>query len=324
MRFAIYGVFLFLFSWLLAIMAVTAIRAERIERLRDIVIRPPAATNPAANAKPSKSPIARFTQLSPNLYCGGVPHGEAAFAMIAAKGIKTILSVDGEAPEIETAKQFGLRYVHLPTSYAEIAPENIPLMVKMTKTLPGPYFVHCHKGKYRGPTAAAIVGIAAKELDRAAALALVDKAEDLSTRYPGLRQSVERFQMPDDVALAAITDELPEVTEATPTVSAMVAIGALFDRINANWTANRKLTADRALEVESRLLAEHFHELIRVGMPASPDEEYDEEMAAAEQIAWSMTEFFKNGTERSRGDGLIRAMEQSCVGCHAKFRDHAK
>ena len=56
-------------------------------------------------------------RLGPQLYSGGEPRGEEAFAALRALGIKTAISVDGATPDTETAQKFGIRYVHLPVGY---------------------------------------------------------------------------------------------------------------------------------------------------------------------------------------------------------------
>jgi len=52
-----------------------------------------------------------------NFWSGGVPEGEEAFATLAAMGVKTVISVDGAEPDVELAKKFGLKYIHLPIGY---------------------------------------------------------------------------------------------------------------------------------------------------------------------------------------------------------------
>ena len=45
---------------------------------------------------------------------GAQPEGDQAFAELKAMGIRTIISVDGATPDVERARKFGMRYVHLP------------------------------------------------------------------------------------------------------------------------------------------------------------------------------------------------------------------
>jgi protein tyrosine phosphatase (PTP) superfamily phosphohydrolase (DUF442 family) len=97
-------------------------------------------------------------RLSPRLYSGGEPRGEQAFAALKSLGIKTAISVDGATPDAETARRYGIRYVHLPVGYDGISREQAVRIIKAARTLPGPVFVHCHHGKHRGPAAVAVCG----------------------------------------------------------------------------------------------------------------------------------------------------------------------
>ena len=56
--------------------------------------------------------IENFYRLSDSIYSGSSPENEPAFVELQKHGIKTIISVDGAKPEVEMAKNFGLRYVH--------------------------------------------------------------------------------------------------------------------------------------------------------------------------------------------------------------------
>src|SRR5688500_19183961 len=48
---------------------------------------------------------------------GAQPEDAKAFETLARLGVKTIISVDGAAPDVETARKYGIRYVHLPIKY---------------------------------------------------------------------------------------------------------------------------------------------------------------------------------------------------------------
>src|SRR5215203_3182916 len=58
--------------------------------------------------------IENLYRLTEGLYSGGQPEGEAGFAALKRLGVRTIISVDGARPDVETARRFGMRYVHLP------------------------------------------------------------------------------------------------------------------------------------------------------------------------------------------------------------------
>jgi protein tyrosine phosphatase (PTP) superfamily phosphohydrolase (DUF442 family) len=101
--------------------------------------------------------IENFYQLSARVYSGSAPEGEAAFAALKERGIKTIITVDGSQPDVEMARRFGIRYVHLPIGYDGVPTNQAARMIKAAETLPGPVFVHCHHGLHRGPAGAAVI-----------------------------------------------------------------------------------------------------------------------------------------------------------------------
>src|SRR5262245_19124190 len=71
----------------------------------------PAATNSVAQTIeiPGVHNAFRATE---RIYSGSQPEGNEAFAAIAKLGVKTIVSVDGSKPDVEAARNYGLRYVH--------------------------------------------------------------------------------------------------------------------------------------------------------------------------------------------------------------------
>ena len=56
---------------------------------------------------PEESPgLHNVFRLSDNIVSGSEPEGEAALAKIASMGVKTVLSVDGKAPDHEMAAKY--------------------------------------------------------------------------------------------------------------------------------------------------------------------------------------------------------------------------
>jgi protein tyrosine phosphatase (PTP) superfamily phosphohydrolase (DUF442 family) len=176
--------------------------------------------------------IENLYQLGPGLFSGGEPRGEAAFAQLAALGVKTILSVDGAAPEVETARRHGLRYAHLPLGYQGYADAACARLARAMQTLPGPVFVHCHHGKHRGPAAAAIMAMTALGWTS-------DRAEHwlrtagTSTNYLGLYETVRRWRPPAPAALAQVPAEFPEVARTSDLTRAMVEVDRAWDHLKA-------------------------------------------------------------------------------------------
>ncbi|MEZ5975222.1 MAG: hypothetical protein R3E96_10385 [Planctomycetota bacterium] len=94
--------------------------------------------------------------LGKHIVSGSEPHGDVALDKLAELGVKTILSVDGKAPDAAGATARGMRYVHIPIEYSGMTDEEEAEIAKTFRELPGPFYVHCFHGKHRGPTAAAI------------------------------------------------------------------------------------------------------------------------------------------------------------------------
>src|SRR5262249_41353434 len=152
----------------------------------------PDETEKKVEEKPAKRPermatpgIENAFRLSARLYSGGEPQGEGAFQALKALGVKTVISVDGARPDVETAHRYGIRYVPLPVSYDGIPREQALRIVQAARTLPGPVFVHCHHGKHRGPAAAALCGLVMEGWTRGQALEWMNLA-GTSPDYRGL------------------------------------------------------------------------------------------------------------------------------------------
>ncbi|MBM4063406.1 MAG: hypothetical protein FJ265_20245, partial [Planctomycetes bacterium] len=86
---------------------------------------------------------------APGFVGGGVPEGEEGLRTLAAMGIKTVVSVDGGAPDAAAAEALGMRYVHLPIRYSGIDRERQLELAQVVANAGGPVYVHCHHGKHR-------------------------------------------------------------------------------------------------------------------------------------------------------------------------------
>src|SRR6185436_3172872 len=114
------------------------------------------STHAVGNALPSTQ-LHNLFRVTTNILSGSSPYRDAAFAEIARLGVKTIISVDGTRPDVETARNHGLRYIHLPFGYAGVPTNRVAELVKAARTASGPIYVHCHHGLHRGPAAVAVI-----------------------------------------------------------------------------------------------------------------------------------------------------------------------
>ena len=179
-------------------------------------------------------------QIHPKVISGGQPDGEEAFRELKDLGVKTIISVDGAKPDLELAKKYGMKYVHLPHSYDGIPDERAKQLAKAVRDLGGPIYIHCHHGKHRSPAAAAVACVAAGLIDHSMSLTVL-KTAGTSENYQGLYQSAKSARKLDDAILDAVESDFPEIANLPPLAEAMVNLEHTQDRLKgiaaAGWNA---------------------------------------------------------------------------------------
>lgn len=259
---------------------------------------------------------------STNIYSGNAPENDAAFAAIAKLGVKTIISVDGSKPDVTTAHKYGLRYIHLPYGYDGIPTNRVAELAKVATTEPGPFYVHCHHGKHRGPAAVAVMCLSAAGWTTNQAVAWLREA-GTADDYPGLYRVAREFKAPTTAELAAVK-ELPEIAKSTSLVEAMVAIDAHLDALKLSQQAGWKTPpqhADISPAHEATLLWEQFREIARLKEMAERPEDYREKIGAAEQAAEILRKLLREPADNARIDATFKQLGQSCVTCHQKYRN---
>jgi len=282
-------------------------------------------------------PVLIESELLPNAYrvadkviSGGQPVGEAAFAKLKELGVKTVISVDGAKPEVELAKKYGLRYVHLPHGYDGVPDARAKELAKAVRDLPGPIYIHCHHGKHRSPAAATVACVAVGLLKPEAALAVL-KTAGTSENYRGLYQSAQAARRIDDKLLDAFQAEFPETVKLPPIADAMVEIEHTHDHLKAlaagGWGRLVK-QPDLDPAHEALLMKEHYHELLRTGDVQRQPAEFQKTLQAAERDAETLETvlgtWLKAGSVGSPPESIgksFTAVSQSCTACHSKFRD---
>ena len=178
--------------------------------------------------------LPRLLRVSPNIYTGGQPVGDEAFDQLSQLGVRIVVSVDGYAPDAAAAKAKGLRYIHIPMGYDGVSPRDGASLTRLVREHNGPFYIHCHHGQHRGPTAAAIACVASGVATSRQARDVL-KASGVAKQYIGLWRDVAAFQPPPSDA------DLPELVE-TAEVDSLAAVMAQVDRYAA--VLNRHLHAD--------------------------------------------------------------------------------
>lgn len=264
-------------------------------------------------ARASEVRLGNLQQVADQIWCGATPGTSEDFAAIAKLGVRIIVSVDGEKPAVENAQKHNLRYVHIPIGYDGVPRGAQLMLVRLIRDAQGPYYFHCHHGKHRGPTMAALAGVASESLTEHQALSILRKA-GTSTDYTGLWQSVQNWK---PATSNELLPELVEFAETSSLVGHMVVANRSYLGLKAIYAdrANQsKITKQREM---AALLYESLYESAR--LPTVRDnqalsKQFGEAIAVAEMLRAELKR------ERSSTATIFGRLSKSCTACHAAFR----
>ena len=277
-------------------------------------------TETAAIRRPGLENAHRLTE---KVLSGAQPDGDAAFAELAALGVKTVISVDGSKPDLESAHRHGLRYVHLPIGYDGIPRERALELAKAIEELPGPLYVHCHHGQHRGPAAAVVACVVAGRMTNEQAL---DAMKTLGTgpQYVGLWNSARDAAPADRSALRSLEVDFRETARVPPLAEAMVHLDEAFDRLDRCRTQGWAKPAghpDLDPAHEALKCREICVELLRTeGFRARPDE-FRALMEASRAASERLEALLRSGAPADAG---FEALKKTCADCHRSYRNRPK
>jgi protein tyrosine phosphatase (PTP) superfamily phosphohydrolase (DUF442 family) len=261
-------------------------------------------------------------RVTDSVYSGGEPHTDEALKALADLGIKTIVSVDGAKPDVETAKKYGLRYIHLPIGYDGFSRERGLQFGRVLTDTEGPVYFHCHHGKHRGPAALAAGMEASGQWGPSQANAFL-KAAGTATKYTGLYEIIETFAPPTKEELAAVDVTFPSSADTPPFQEAMAIIDRQKDNLALAEKVGWKAPADHpdiAPPHEALQLRESFTEIIRLKSEAERPAAYQQEMKQALDAAAALEEALR-ANQPDNATVAFKALNQSCNTCHEQFRD---
>lgn len=274
-------------------------------------------------AKPLELPgIHNAFRVTDNLYSGSQPEGDAAFAALAKLGVKTIVSVDGSVPDAEAVRNHGLRYVHLPFGYDGIPTNRVAELAKLTTEVSGPFFVHCHHGLHRGPSAVAIMCEASEGWSPAKAEAWMHEA-GTAADYPGLYRAAREFKPLTTAQLAAVKS-FPEITKPSSMVEAMVTLDAHFSWLKQSQKAGWKTPpghADISPPQEATILWENLRELGRAEDTKRRPADFQAKLVDSERVADAFRKSLKDGADSATLDNQFKLVTQACAACHKRYRN---
>lgn len=284
--------------------------------------RPPLPPPPAAGPVEYEG-LHNVLRLSDKLLSGSSPDGAAGFRSLQQLGVKTVISVDGAGPDIETARSFRLRYVHLPIGYDGVPRAQALRIAKAVRDLPGLVYLHCHHGKHRGPAAASVAAMCLDERCTAAdAVAMMQRA-GTDPHYVGLYAAPGEVARPTAAELDAVPADFPEVAEVPGLAQAMVRIDERWERLKLAKAAGWKVPPDYPdidPPHEALQLVEQYREAARLPEVRDRPAEFREWLAEAERSASALEAAFRPGSAED-ADGAFRAANAVCAKCHAKYRD---
>ncbi|QDV25590.1 protein-tyrosine phosphatase family protein [Aureliella helgolandensis] len=269
-------------------------------------------------------------QVHEKVFSGGQPAGTAAFQELADLGIKTIICVDGARPDLESARQFGFKYVHLPHGYDGIPAKRIEELAKVVRDADGPIYIHCHHGKHRSPAAASVACVSAGLMPRELALQVLTLA-GTSPSYRGLFQAAERALPIAPTVLDALPSEFPEAVAIPPMADAMIEIDHLYEQLHAVAAAHWSSPSDHPdLEPAhvALMLREQFTELLRTEETQTQPESFQTMLRESETATLELEELLREGAVAKPSPDLLQALQskteaigRNCKACHEAFRD---
>ncbi len=310
-----------------------------------VAAEPPPATrgNPEGAPRPSPAPAATVATAvpvphdeeavhnvyrlaaAPNIISGGVPIGDAGFDELKKMGVRTIISVDGAKPDVDRAAARGMRYIHIPITYAEVPAEQNAEIARAIRDLEsqGPIFIHCHHGKHRSPSATAAAAVALGLITPEQGVAFM-KTCGTAPSYSGLYASVEAGRPLSKTELDAAPADFPSVRMPSGMVAAMVEVDHAFEHLGdiraAGWTTPKD-SPDLVPAAEAGRLADHLRFSGEDPRATALGEEYADLLRRAIAIASQLERDLGRGAPKERLESAYKLIQASCKDCHVKFRD---
>jgi protein tyrosine phosphatase (PTP) superfamily phosphohydrolase (DUF442 family) len=270
-------------------------------------------------------------QLSHDIISGSEPEDENALDQLAAKGVKTIISVDGKLPDAAGAAKRGLRYVHIPVQYKGMSSEEMAEIAKTFRELPGPFYVHCFHGKHRGPAAAAVGRIVLDGVTREQALAEMRQWCGTAQKYPGLYTTIANQPIPDAATTRALDFDFPSAHAFHGLREIMIVVPRSYDPLRdlakMDFAADPEHPDIDALN-ESQKLVEIFTALEKSPDTAARPEDFRKWITSVAQESAQVRDQLKSlraGTAApatlADAKAGVQRIDKLCDSCHKVYRD---
>ena len=280
-------------------------------------------TESAAASSADTHALHNLHQLTPDLWSAGEPVGDEAYEELANIGIRTVISVDGVAPDKQRAAAHGIRVVHLPIGYEGISEQRSRELAHAIATMPRPIFVNCHHGKHRGPAALCVGAIGSGDISNEQAIEYMHIAKT-SPKYKGLWAAAEQAQPMSESVLHDDSIELPEQATIDDFVGAMAEIDRLFDFLQD--CADNEFNAPKDHpDLAPISLAGQIHNLLRAMEDDRETREHGPEffdMLIVSRDRASQLETQLEHDDRQGAYESLKLLTDSCSDCHTKYRNN--
>lgn len=263
---------------------------------------------------PSNSLPKVFQMVNERLAYGSEPRGKGDLQGLYDKGIRVVVSVDAARPLVEEAESLGMRIIHLPTPYSGFDVGTMGSFKRISMEVNEPIYVHCHHGKHRGPTAAAILAMYRGDFRNDKAIQLMKDA-GTSPEYKGLWKTVEDFSS------LKLTDPLPRLFKEQPAdhvVEQMLIADESLDFILNYLAEGRPSEIAKDIPNHIVLLRESMVESRRFSDPKDTDL----------MNHYSQTDLLVRILEKEKDHSNSKAFEaathnlgKSCKDCHQQHRN---
>lgn len=267
-------------------------------------------------------------RLTDKVISGAEPHGPASFQALKDLGVNTIISVDGATPDVAGARKFGLRYVHLPFGYDGVPKKRSEEIAKALMELPGPFYIHCHHGKHRGPAAAATACVVSGQITSEEAVADM-KVLGTGENYLGLWKSAREAVAVPAKELKALKVKFRETAEIPPLAEAMVHADYGLDNLKAcqkaGWTTPKD-NPDLDPPHEALKMREIWTEVMRTPEFSTRPDDFKawtkDAETHAQNLEDALLEWKKNGGAQPESIGTaFKGLQQNCMTCHTSYRN---
>jgi protein tyrosine phosphatase (PTP) superfamily phosphohydrolase (DUF442 family) len=259
---------------------------------------------------------------APDVVGGGQPEGREGLATLQAMGIKTVISVDGQKPDVELAAKLGLRYVHLPISYDTITKDRQQELAQAIASCEGPIYLHCHHGKHRSAAALGSALVLCGTLTPEVAQQRM-KVSGTAKEYTGLWQAVANGKPMDATRLKVDPKSFPSIATVSGMVATMAEIDAVIDLVKQSHQAGWKAPSDHPDLVatkETARLATLFAGLRDDAESKALPADYQRMLGLAIDQSLALDNAVRGGDSK-QAEAMLASLNKGCKECHVLYRD---